>query len=134
MMFESSTTTTGTSPLQQAPPAGQAGPSLAAVARDEEGFLLDVSDWHPALMEELAAEAELELTPERRAVIDWIRAYHDENSRVPEARVLLKHLGQLWGAERATRRSLYRLFPRGYGQQACKLAGMTKPRKLMLDV
>jgi len=38
------------------------------------------------------------------------------------------------GAERATRRSLYRLFPRGYGQQAYKLAGMTKPRKLMLDV
>ena len=29
---------------------------------------------------------------------------------------------------------LYQLFPRGYGQQACKFAGMRKPRKLMLDV
>jgi sulfur relay (sulfurtransferase) DsrC/TusE family protein len=29
---------------------------------------------------------------------------------------------------------LYQLFPRGYGQQACKFAGMRKSRKLMLDV
>ena len=29
---------------------------------------------------------------------------------------------------------LYQLFPRGCGQQACKFAGMRKPRKLMLDV
>jgi tRNA 2-thiouridine synthesizing protein E len=40
----------------------------------------------------------------------------------------------IWGRDRANRRYLYRLFPRGYGQQACKIAGMRKPRKLMLDV
>jgi sulfur relay (sulfurtransferase) DsrC/TusE family protein len=36
--------------------------------------------------------------------------------------------------DKATRRHLYQRFPRGYGQQACKFAGMRKPRKLMLDV
>jgi len=36
--------------------------------------------------------------------------------------------------DKATLRYLYQLFPRGYGQQACKFAGMREPRKLMLDV
>jgi TusE/DsrC/DsvC family sulfur relay protein len=108
--------------------------TLAQLARDEEGFLLDANDWDPALVEPLAAEAGLELTPERREVIDYIRNYFETNRSVPEARVLLKHLGVRWGAEKATRRYLYTLFPRGYGQQACKIAGMRKPRKLMLDV
>jgi sulfur relay (sulfurtransferase) DsrC/TusE family protein len=36
--------------------------------------------------------------------------------------------------DKATRQYLYQLFPRGYGQQACKFVGMRKPRKLMLDV
>jgi tRNA 2-thiouridine synthesizing protein E len=37
-------------------------------------------------------------------------------------------------AEKATRKYVYQLFPYGYGQQACKIAGMRKPLKLMLDV
>lgn len=124
----------GTADANGSEAALSAKQELAKLPRDEEGFLLDADDWHPGLVEPLAEEAELPLTPERREVIAWIRAYFDQNRRVPEARVLLKHLAQAWGPERATRRALYRLFPRGYGQQACKLAGMTKPRKLMLDV
>jgi TusE/DsrC/DsvC family sulfur relay protein len=108
--------------------------SLDRLDRDEEGFLLDVNDWHPDLVEELAAEAELELTPERREIIRYIRAYFETHESVPEARTLLKHMQAIWGPDRATRRYLYQLFPRGYGQQACKIAGMRKPRKLMLDV
>ena len=111
-----------------------AAPRLDAFARDEEGFLLDAHAWTPALMPQLAEECDLELTPEREAVIGWIRDQFERNDSVPEARMLLAHLRTEWGAERATRRYLYRLFPRGYGQQACKIAGMRKPRKLMLVV
>ena len=109
-------------------------PSLAQLERDEEGFLLDAGDWHPGLIDAFAAEAELEMTPERREVIEYIRSYFEKNLSVPEARTLLKHLRTAWGKQKATRRYLYQLFPRGYGQQACKIAGMRKPRKLMLDV
>jgi TusE/DsrC/DsvC family sulfur relay protein len=104
------------------------------VERDEEGFLLDVHDWSPDLIDAFAAEDELEMTAERREVVDYIRNYFEENLSVPEARTLLKHLHAVWGKDKATRRYLYQLFPRGYGQQACKIAGMRKPRKLMLDV
>jgi len=107
---------------------------LDRLERDEEGFLCDAQDWHPGLIAAFAAESGLELNPERLAIIDYIRNYFDTNASVPEARTLLKHMLNTWGEERATRRYLYKLFPRGYGQQACKIAGMRKPRKLMLDV
>jgi len=109
-------------------------PRLDHLARDEEGFLLDARVWTPELIPLLADESDLELTPEREEVIHWIRDYYERNDSVPEARTLLTHLREHWDAERGTRRYLYRLFPRGYGQQACKIAGMRKPRKLMLDV
>ena len=112
----------------------QAQRTLDLLERDEEGFLLDANDWSPALIDALAAEAGLELTAERRQVIDYVRTYYEKNAAVPEARVLLKHMAATMGADKASRRYLYRLFPRGYGQQACKIAGMRKPRKLMLDV
>jgi len=107
---------------------------LAQLDRDEEGFLLDAHDWHPDLVEAFAAEDGLELTQERCEIIHYIRVYFEENLSVPEARTLLKHLYVIRGKDKATRRYLYQLFPRGYGQQACKFAGMRKPRKLMLDV
>lgn len=107
---------------------------LHQLDRDEEGFLLDAKEWHPGLIDALAAEDGLELTPERIVVLNYIRDYFEDNYSVPEARVLLKFMQATWGREKATRRYLYKLFPRGYGQQACKIAGMRKPRKLMLDV
>jgi tRNA 2-thiouridine synthesizing protein E len=114
--------------------AGSPDEALHRIPRDEEGYLLDAGDWSPELAEALAAESGLAMTDEHRAVVAFVRGYFDENGKVPEARTMLKHMGALWGADRASRRSLYLLFPRGYGQQACKIAGMTKPRKLMLDV
>jgi TusE/DsrC/DsvC family sulfur relay protein len=110
----------------------QNGPQ--APERDDEGFLLDPGDWNPGLMHAFAAEDGLELTPEHQQVIEFVRDYFEQRQVVPEARTVLKHMKSHFGEVRATRRYLYRLFPRGYGQQACKLAGMRKPLKLMLDV
>jgi TusE/DsrC/DsvC family sulfur relay protein len=107
---------------------------LDRVPRDQEGFLLDACDWNSDMIAGLVAEDDLKITPERHAIIDYIRTCFEENLSVPGARVLLKHLRAMWGEQKATRRYLYRLFPRGYGQQAGKIAGMRKPRKLMLDV
>lgn len=109
-------------------------PALTQLERDEEGFLLDAQDRHPDLINAFAAEDELEMTAERREVVDYIRNDFEKNLSVPQARTLLKHLQTLWGKDKATRLYLYQLFPRGYGLQACKIAGIRKPRKLMLDV
>ena len=109
-------------------------PALTELARDEEGFLLHVEDWYPELVESLAAESDLPMNEERREIVRFVRHFYEDRCSVPEARVVLRHMKAIWGEEKATRRYLYQLFPRGYGQQACKIAGMRKPRKLMLDV
>lgn len=104
------------------------------IETDEEGFLLDPGEWDRALAERIAQGEGLGMTPERWSVVDFVREHFEQRGTVPEARFVLKFMEQSFGKERATRKFLQELFPYGYGQQACKIAGMRKPRKLMLDV
>jgi len=108
--------------------------TLTQFDRDEEGFLFDGHDWLRELIDAFAAEDELKVLLERREIIAHIRSYFEKKLSAPEARTLLKHLHTVWGKEKASRRYLYQLFPRGSAQQACKVAGMRKLRKLMLGV
>ncbi|MHB8623149.1 MAG: TusE/DsrC/DsvC family sulfur relay protein [Sulfuricaulis sp.] len=101
---------------------------------DEEGFLLDPHDWNESLARHIAQGEKLDLTEARWTVVRYVREHFDSHGQVPEARHVLKELDKHFGKEKATRKFLYELFPYGYGQQACKIAGMRKPRKLMLDV
>lgn len=104
------------------------------IETDEEGFLLDPDDWDAGVAAHIAAGEGIELENDARWVVDWVRRYFEENQVVPETRTLLKAMQRELGPERGTRKYLHTLFPYGYGQQACKIAGMRKPRKLMLDV
>ena len=67
-------------------------------------------------------------------VVHYVREHLKERQSVSEARHLLKAMKDKLGKDKATRRYLYQLFPYGYGQQACKIAGERKPLKLMSDV
>lgn len=102
--------------------------------RDDEGYLLEPRDWSPALGLLLAHEDGLVLSPAHWRVIDYIRAWYKDTESVPEARQVIKHIAESDGDKRAAKQALYTLFPHGYGQQACRIAGMRKPLKLMLDV
>jgi tRNA 2-thiouridine synthesizing protein E len=101
---------------------------------DDEGFLLDPEDWDPEIARAIAREEGLHMGKVHWEVIDFVREYFEARGRVPEARKVLKHLSERLGRQRATRKYLYELFPYGYGQQACKIAGMRKPMKLWLDL
>lgn len=105
-----------------------------SIARDNEGYLLDPSQWSERLATEIAAEENIELGDDHWLIVRFVREYYDSYQTVPETRTLLKHLRTALDSDRSTRRYLYSLFPYGYGQQACKIAGMRKPLKLMLDV
>lgn len=104
------------------------------LATDNEGYLLDPSDWNEDVARLLAEREQLPLCEDRWFIVRFVRDYYENHQTVPEARHLLKALREHVGKERATRRFVYSLFPYGYGQQACKIAGMRKPLKLMLDV
>lgn len=108
------------------------------VEKDDDGFLMDPDDWTEELAEAMAKEFSMpgvnELTQEQWNLVRLIREYYYENSSVPELRKILKQLKAELGPEKATRKYVYALFPYGYGQQGCKIAGMRQPKKLWLDL
>jgi len=102
-----------------------AGQSLPV---DDEGYLVNPADWSEPVAEALAAGENLALTDEHWAVIRFMREYYDSHQIAPDARHVMKHLAGLKGTGKAGRNDLFRLFPYGYVKQACKIAGMRRPR------
>jgi len=95
---------------------------------DEEGYLVDPGDWNEGVAEALARKEGIALTEAHWTVLRFMRGYYEEHHIAPDARHLIKHLAEYRGAERADRNDLFRLFPYGYVKQACKVAGMRRPR------
>lgn len=109
-------------------------PALAMLERDDEGFLLNASDWHPDLIEVPYGDGGLVMTPERCEDVDCIRSDFEKSPGIPVARVLLNHPQAAWDMSMVSHRDLYQLFPRGHGQQASKFACTRRLRTLMPDV
>jgi TusE/DsrC/DsvC family sulfur relay protein len=93
---------------------------------DSEGYLVDPTQWDEALAETFAAEENIELTPTHWEVIRFMRHYYEEHLVAPDARFAIRHLANEFGQE--ARNKLFELFPYGYVKQACKIAGMKRPR------
>lgn len=86
------------------------------------------------MAQEIALNEKIDMSLDHWDIVRFVREYYETYDSVPELRTTLKHIKKNIDAEKATRKHVYSLFPYGYGQQACKIAGMRKPRKLMLDV
>ncbi len=104
------------------------------IALNPQGYLLDPADWNEEVARLIAASENIALTDEVWEIIHYIRDSINQTQCVPELRSLLKYLRKKHGKEKATRRYVYSLFPYGYGQQACKIAGTRIPLKLLLDL
>jgi tRNA 2-thiouridine synthesizing protein E len=96
-----------------------------ALPVDDEGYLVDPADWSEAVAVELARREGVALTDAHWAVIGFMRRYYEEHRIAPDARFAIRFLAETRGAER---NELFRLFPYGYVKQACKIAGMRRPR------
>ncbi|HJS38631.1 MAG TPA: TusE/DsrC/DsvC family sulfur relay protein [Burkholderiales bacterium] len=95
---------------------------------DFEGYLVDPLQWTEKVAEELARQEGIVLTDEHWVVIRFVREYFEQHHIAPDARHVMKHLAATKGAGKAGRNDLFVLFPYGYVKQACKIAGMRKPR------
>jgi tRNA 2-thiouridine synthesizing protein E len=98
------------------------------LAVDGEGYLIDPAQWNEQVAEELARREHIVLSEEHWAVIRFMREYYEQRHIAPDARHVMKHLAQFKGAGKAGRNDLFVLFPYGYVKQACKIAGMRRPR------
>ena len=94
-------------------------------AIDDQGYLLDPADWNDDLAQELARQENIELGEQHWAAIRYMRDFFAEHQVIPDVRFVMRHLGERYGA---SRNQVFELFPYGYVRQACRIAGMRKPR------
>lgn len=101
----------------------------AAPARDVEGYLINPEDWDELVACALADEEELVLEEEYWPVLKFMRQYWREHKVAPDVRHVVDHLARAQDLDKPRAKAqLFQLFPYGYVQQACKIAGMQKPR------
>lgn len=94
---------------------------------DEEGYLVNLSDWDETVAEHLAKEEKIDLTQNHWEVINFLREYYSEYQIAPAIRVLTKAIAKKLGPDKGNNKYLYELFPYGPAKQACKIAGLPKP-------
>lgn len=101
----------------------------AQLTRDMEGYLVNPEDWDELVACELADEEQLVLEQEYWPVLRFIRRYWQEHGVTPDVRHVVDHLAKETGTDKKlAKQRLFGMFPYGYVQQACKIAGMLKPR------
>lgn len=93
---------------------------------DAEGYLVEPQDWSEELAEVLAIQENISLTEDHWDVIRFMREHYEEHQVAADARYVIKHLSDRLGP--GSRNKLFELFPYGYVKQACKIAGMKRPR------
>mgnify|MGYP005845889815 CR=1 FL=1 len=94
---------------------------------DEEGYLVNLSDWDETVADYMAKEEKVEMTPNHWEVINFLREYYSEYQIAPAIRVLTKAMAKKLGPDKGNNKYLYELFPYGPAKQACKIAGLPKP-------
>jgi TusE/DsrC/DsvC family sulfur relay protein len=89
---------------------------------DEDGHLLNMTEWNEGIANELARELDIqELTDRHWAVIQYMRKAYQETGEAPSIRRLTKESG-------VGTKELYALFPKGPAKKAAKIAGLPKPK------
>ena len=101
--------------------------NLSDIKRTSEGYLQNYDDWTPEIAEDIAAELNISLTPERWFVINFLRNFYDKYHTSPSIRALVTALKIEVGEDVGNSRYLQKLFPDGPAKIATKIAGLPKP-------
>ncbi|GAW96781.1 MULTISPECIES: TusE/DsrC/DsvC family sulfur relay protein [Colwellia] len=99
------------------------------IPTDKHGYLLDHQLWQKELALVMANHDNFELTDAHWEVINFVREFYLTYNTSPAIRALTKAMKAEFGAEKASSRYLYKLFPEGPAKQATKYAGLPKPAR-----
>jgi tRNA 2-thiouridine synthesizing protein E len=103
--------------------------SETQLARDAEGYLIDPEDWDESVARILAAEEGIEVDVAYWPILHFMREYWTRNQVAPDVRHVVDFLVNERGFDKKGAKSyLFHLFAYGYVRQACKIAGMQRPR------
>lgn len=95
-------------------------------ARDAEGYLVEPAAWNEEIARCLGEEIGIDLEDDHWDVIRFMREFYEEHRVPADARFVMRHLDRRYPGQ--GRKRLFELFPYGYVGQACKVAGMKRPR------
>ena len=93
----------------------------ATITVDANGFLTDPGQWSREVAAALAEEVGITLTDRHWIVLDFVRADAEAEGEPPGVRRITKLTD-------VSMKEMYKLFPKGPGILASKLAGYGKPQ------
>ncbi len=99
-----------------------------SISLDDEGYLIEPGDWSEDVAVELARLEGLALGAQHWSVLHFMRRFLEDKQVAPDARFVVRHLAEAFDLGGEARARLFELFPYGYVKQACKIAGMRRPR------
>ena len=92
------------------------------------GNLVNLADWNEKLAEFIAIKQGITMTPEHWEVIHFLRAFYFNYGIAPMVKLLKKHITEKLGADKASNKYLYDLFPGGPSRQGSRIAGLPEPQ------
>ncbi len=99
------------------------------IETNENGYLLNVSDWSEELAAELAKNEGIELTDKHWDLINYLRdEYINNNGHQPNNREINKALSKAWGTKVGSK-DVFALFPGNPSKQAGLIAGLPESRR-----
>lgn len=99
----------------------------AAIAVDQEGYLLDLGVWSEPVAEALARVEGLDLQNEHWEILWLLREFYQQFQLSPATRPLIKYVALKLGPDKGNSMHLNRLFKGTPAKLAAKLAGLPKP-------
>lgn len=97
------------------------------IGLDPEGYLLELTDWSPAVAEALAEREGMCLTDGHREILQLLRGFHAEFQLSPATRPLIRYVAQQLGKDKGNSLYLNAMFNGTPAKLAAKLAGLPKP-------
>ncbi len=87
---------------------------------DEEGFMLDSSDWNKDIANTLAGDIGVTLTDKHWQVIEFCRQDYSSQGEAPTLRRITKQAG-------VSTKEIHKLFPKGPAKKVAYVSGLAKP-------
>jgi tRNA 2-thiouridine synthesizing protein E len=102
------------------------------IQTDEEGFLVNLTDWNENIAAAIAKADGIVMTDSHWGLVEAARIHFDDKQRHPSGNELVHWLGKhIKENSQETRHNvneyLYQLFPKGPDKQLAKIAGLPKP-------
>ena len=108
---------------------GMRNPVDIPFERCADGYLKHPEEWTEEVAKLLASERKgFEFKEEHLPILYFIREHHAEHQTTPDVREATKYIAAQQNLDKkAAKKHLFKLFPHGYMQQGCQLAGMRRP-------